>query len=133
MHLLNAAGIASARNISGKGIALDVHKNSSDDYDSHTKDLSAFAWILLVLYRNLMAESIPFVGFYPKSTKKDTGIAPVSEKSGQKPLNRGQQFWNLQWLCQIPIHAGIQSGPAVFFKGVGRHGQNGDTGFGRVI
>ena len=35
VHLFHTAGIASARDIGGEGIALDVHKNSSDDYDSH--------------------------------------------------------------------------------------------------
>ena len=37
VYLLNAAGIAPARNIGGKGIAFDIHKNSTERNDSHSK------------------------------------------------------------------------------------------------
>ena len=37
VYLLNAAGIAPARNIGGKGIAFDIHKNSTEHNDSHSK------------------------------------------------------------------------------------------------
>ena len=35
MHLFNAAGVPSAGDVGGEGIALDVHENCADDYDSH--------------------------------------------------------------------------------------------------
>ena len=35
MHLFNAAGIPSAGDVGGEGIALDVYENCADDYDSH--------------------------------------------------------------------------------------------------
>ena len=37
VHLLDAAGIAPARDVGGKGVALDIHKNGSDDYDAHKR------------------------------------------------------------------------------------------------
>ena len=37
VYLLNASGVAPAGDIGGKGIALDIHKNSSDDYDTHKR------------------------------------------------------------------------------------------------
>ena len=35
VHLLDAPGVAAARDISRKGVALDIHKNSSEYDDSH--------------------------------------------------------------------------------------------------
>ena len=35
MHLFNAAGVPSAGDVGGEGIALDVYENCADDYDSH--------------------------------------------------------------------------------------------------
>ena len=37
VYLLDASGVAPAGDIGGKGIALDIHKNSSDDYDTHKR------------------------------------------------------------------------------------------------
>ena len=37
VYLLDASGVAPAGDIGGKGIALDIHKNSSDDYDAHKR------------------------------------------------------------------------------------------------
>ena len=37
MHLFNAPGVASAGNVGRQGIPLDIHKNSSDDYDAHKR------------------------------------------------------------------------------------------------
>ena len=37
VYLLDASGVAPAGDIGGKGIALDIYKNSSDDYDAHKR------------------------------------------------------------------------------------------------
>ena len=37
VYLLNAPGVASAGNVCRQGIAFDIHKNSTEHNDSHSK------------------------------------------------------------------------------------------------
>ena len=40
VHLLDTSGVAATRDISRKGVALDIHKNSSEYDDSHNPKTS---------------------------------------------------------------------------------------------
>ena len=64
VYLLDPAGVAPARDVGGKGVPLDVHKNGSDDYDSHRKTFlqKYFAFIIPTLYDRIH----PFCHFGPK-------------------------------------------------------------------